>query len=69
MVDIISRHIIPHGGWWFQAGPYVIRGETYDDLRANVDAHYRNNHIEIGNVDQTIQKQIADRNPFLMLSK
>lgn len=63
MQDIISRFATPPGGWHFMNGFRKIEAMDYNSLVRHVTDHFRNNHIEIGNVEEAIQNQIAERWP------
>ena len=66
---IISRGLIPPGGWIFEDAGIKIKGESFDDLVKWVKEHRRNNHKESGEPEKEIEDQLANKFPQLKLVK
>lgn len=60
---MISKILVPPGGWKYQHGEFWIYGDTFDDLAKWVKSHRISNHLPIGNVEEDIEKQLKERNP------
>lgn len=60
---MISRILVPTGGWRFKQGEYWIYGDSFEDLKKTVTDHRSSNDLPPGNVEEEIEEQIGRLNP------
>ena len=65
---IISRQVVPHGGWVYMQGDIRLIGSTFDDLVRSVKVHRYHNGIPAGDIEKDIEEQIAEKFPDLKRS-
>lgn len=61
----LSKWRVPGNGWCYQEGEFRIRGDSADQLIANLAAHRKSNGKEIGDPWQDIQNQVLEEHPSL----
>lgn len=66
MKELISRSLMPPGGWRYQEGVYWIHGRNYNELVKNVLEHRRSNKKPEGNPTRDVQEFVSQKFPHLM---
>lgn len=64
----ISRQLVPPGGWAYIQGDYKLQAQTFEALVDLVLNHRQSNGIEIGNVTEEVEEQIAESNPSIIIN-
>lgn len=69
LMSLISKQLVPPGGWQYQQGEIWIDGQTADELIGNIRQHRLSNGLPEGDPWQDIQDQICGAHPSTCLGQ